>query len=400
LKFPFIAFTVSFAIVLSSCDKDSSLSQENLLNGNEISSAELIPRTIDARNIVIDPVFPLDQKEEKLANAYAIREFGYTDDNQPSLEDFIWDLEAITNIDQFVPITQSRDRIVFSDVSYPVSLNENGGIDNPNQVMAEIRSDMSDQVSSLLEVSMLPSTSKWFEHVNVKLEVIDDENGVIYCGIGGGFNYDYCDRNPCLSDDLDYYESVVGPTSFCDQPNHFMPISEKVGSIFSCDPITFLSSADAISRNYINRADVVNGAYAPAPCNGIDPSIYSTDITIPPSNLTERDYRNNQEGVLNPDWDGTTCYKEYLWVNMNSDVTDCTPYCDNSSGYCVPPDITQYFIDALPTSIPIVLQNDISIPAGSKFRCVISHYTVFAQPGENGCGSSDLEPGVRIQFEL
>lgn len=386
-------------MILGSCQKEDGLSEQSSPTSTDLSSEQLGSRSAATEGVFIDPIVPLSIKQERLANAQLIRESGYIDSDPPTVEDFVWDLEAILNIDQFVPPTQDRDRIIFSDVTYPVTLIEDNGIDDPNQVLADIRLDITEQVANLLETSMLPSSFKWFEYVNVKLEIVDDEHGIIYCGIGGGINYDYCSEYPCEDADLEFYETVVGPTSFCDQPDHFMPISEEVGSIFSCDPITFLSSAATISKNYINRAVVVNGAYAPAPCNGIDPSIYSTVIE-PGSNLIERQYSTNAEGVLNPDWDGTTCYKEYLWVNMNSEVTDCTPYCDNSNGYCVPPDITQYFIDALPTSIPIVLQSDNSIPNGSKFRCVIWHYTIYNQPGENGCGSSDLEPGVRIQFEL
>lgn len=390
----------SLIMVLVSCQKESDLMSENSANGKEVSSQQLDSRSKKIENLVVDPIFPLDQKQGKLENAHLVRESGYNDDAMPSIESFVWDLEAILNIDQFSPITQDRDRIVFSDVAYPVFLNKDGLISNPNQVMSEIRLDITEQVDKLLETSMLPSSFKWFEYVDVKLEIVDDENGVIYCGIGGGINYEYCGQYPCENGDLEYYNSVVGPTSFCDEPDGFMPISEEVGFITDCEPFTFLSSAATIARSYINRAVIVNGAYAPAPCNGIDPSIFSTDIEVPPSNLTERQYSGYAEGVLNPDWDGTSCYKEYLWVSMNSDFTDCTPYCQNNDGYCVPPDITQYFIDALPQSIPIVLQSDNTIPAGSKYRCIIFHYTIFDQPGQNGCGSSDLEPGVRIQFEL
>ena len=199
------------------------------------------------------------------------------------------------NIDQFSPITQDRDRIVFSEVAYPVIFNKDGLISNPNQVMSEIRLDITGQVDKLLETSMLPSSFKWFEYVDVKLEIVDDENGVIYCGIGGGINYDYCDGNPCLSHDRDYYESVVGPSSFCDDPSSFLPISQNVIISGLCGPGDFDNTAADFAKNYINRAVIVNGAYAPAPCNGIDPSIFSTDIDVPDNNLIRKNYNFNEK---------------------------------------------------------------------------------------------------------
>ena len=300
------------------------------------------------------------------------------------LAEFVYDVEYFANHDNWMAPTVDRHYMHFVEFAYPLSTSQPGAVE-----LTSLRGKIASDIAYVLDTIGLDSVHSRMDVVNVSASA---DGSQIQALVGVGVNLDPCSvpgSCPHWLEEEHVLMEADDPTGGSTTSMCVLPDADYFGATtngFFCSLTGTDPDRGALdyARTFVNRATITPSGFVPAPCNPVDPAIYSAaGNTGPGSNFTTgyaQSGDRDRSGL--PDLNAT-CYGQeglYHFSPHNS-------ACNGSSAFCIPKAEALYLMQGgISTAISEVQRGDWSGPAGQKFVCLQEYDITFLSCG--GCSQT------------